>query len=138
MAVMVKYHTFLQELGRGGHDLNADALKMALTDTAPDVATHATLADIGEIAAGGGYSAGGAAVTNTAYSQSGGVATLTGDDAVFSASGSVAAFRYAVLYNSSKSDKLIGYADRGSSAGMTAGDSFTVDADPVSGYLQVA
>lgn len=137
MPTFTPYNSFIQELGRGGHDLDADVLKIALSNTAPDAA-DATLADISEISAGGGYSAGGETVANNAYSQTGGVGILTGDDVIFSASGSVAAFRYAIMYNSSKSDKLVGYLDHGSSITMTAGDSYTVNADPADGYLQVS
>ncbi len=137
MATFTPYDAFIQELGRGGHDLDADVLKIALSNTAPTVASDATLSDVTEISAGGGYSAGGETVANNAYSQTSGTGILTGDDVTFTASGSVASFRYAIMYNSSKTDKLIGYLDHGSTVTMVAGDSYTVNADPSNGYLQV-
>jgi hypothetical protein len=129
MASFVKYNAFVQDLGRKVHNLNSDTLKIALTNTAPTVATNAVLADITEISAGNGYSAGGTAVGSSAYSQTSGTATLSGNDVVFTASGgTIGAFRYAVLYNdTSTSDSLIGYWDYGSSITLQVGETFTVD-----------
>ncbi len=129
MASAVKYNQFVEDLGRKVHTLNADTLQLALTNTAPNVSTHAALADITEISAGNGYTAGGTAVASNAYSQSAGTAALTGTDVVFTASGgSMATFRYAVLYNdTSTTDKLIQYWDYGSSVTLATGETFTVD-----------
>lgn len=129
MAAFVKYDQFVEDMGLEVHELDADVLKIALTNTAPTVATDAVLADITEIAAGNGYSAGGNTVANNAYSETAGTATLTGDDVVFTASGgAIAQFRYAVLYNdTSASDSLIGYWDYGSAVDLASGETFTVD-----------
>lgn len=129
MASAVKYNIFCQDIGRAVHNLNSDVLKIALTNTAPNVSTHVGLSDITEISPGNGYTAGGTAVGSTAYSQTGGTASLTGNDVVFTASGgSMAAFRYAVLYNdTSTGDKLIQYWDYGSSVTLAVGETLTVD-----------
>ena len=115
-------------------------LKIALTNTAPNVATHAVLADITEIAAGNGYSAGGATVTITSSVQSAGTYKLVGNDVVFTASGAgIATFRYAVLYNSTAAGgPLIASWDSGAGQTITAGNTFTVDLDQVNGILQIA
>ena len=142
MASFVKYQIFAQNVGRGVHNLNTDVLKIALTNTAPNAASHAVLADITEIAAGNGYVAGGTAVGSPAYSQSGGTGKLTGNDVVFTASGgSVGPFRYAVLYDdtpSSPSKPLIAYWDYSSSITLADGETFTVDLDQVNGILTLA
>ena len=138
MAAYNKFNQFVEDLGRGVHNLNADTLKIMLTNTAP-VATNAVFADLTEISAGSGYSAGGAAVANRAYSQTSGVGKLTGDDVVWTASGTVGPLRYAVLYNdtpTSPADPLIGWWDRGTSITLASGDTFTVDLDQVNGILQ--
>lgn len=138
MASFNKFNQFVQDLGRGVHNLNADTLKILLTNTAP-VATNSVKADLTEISAGSGYPAGGAAIANTAYSQTGGVGKLVGDDVAWTASGTVGPFRYAVLYNdtpTSPADPLIGWWDRGSSITLASGDTFTVDLDAVNGILQ--
>jgi hypothetical protein len=132
MASYVKYQQFLEDFGNKVHDLvgTNDTLKVALTNTAPNVATHAVLADITEISAGNGYSAGGADTQNDG-SESGGTLTVTGVDVTFTASGgSIGPFRYAVLYNdtpSSPADPLIAYWDYGSSITLATGESLLVD-----------
>lgn len=132
MASFVKYQQFVEDLGNGVHDLvgTNHTLKVALSNTAPNVATHAVLADVTEIAAGNGYTAGGTDTQNDG-SESSGTLTVTGVDIVFTASGgSIGPFRYAILYNdtpSSPADPLIGYWDYGSSITLADGETFTVN-----------
>ena len=54
----VKYNCFVENLAEKVHNLGADTLKVALSNTAPDAA-DAVLADAAEISAGNGYTAGG-------------------------------------------------------------------------------
>jgi len=132
MASYVKYEVFTEDLANKIHDLfgTNDTLKVALTNTAPNVATHKLLADITEIGAGNGYSAGGTDTQNDG-TRSGGVTTVTGVDVVFTASGgSIGPFRYVVLYNdtpTSPVDPLIAYWDYASSITLLTGETFTVD-----------
>jgi len=139
MASFNKYQCFVENVAEKVHNLGSDILKIALTNTAPNLATHTVLADITEIGAGNGYAAGGATVTITASSQSGGTYKLVGNDVVFTASGgSIAAFRYAVLYNSTAAGgPLIGEWDSGAAQTITIGNTFTVDLDQVNGILQI-
>jgi len=132
MASFVKYEQFVTDLSAGNHAnaLNADTdvLKVALTNTAPTVATDAGLADITEISAGNGYTAGGEDAQNAA-SESGGTITVVGTDITWTASGgAIAQFRYCVLYNDTTAgDDLIGYWDNGSAVDLADGESFTLD-----------
>lgn len=128
MATFQKFNCFVQDIGRGLHNLNTDTLKVMLTNTAP-LATNTIKADITEIAAGNGYTAGGTAIANTSYSQTGGVATLFGDDVTFTASGgAIATFRYVVIYNDTSATKpLICFYDYGSSISPNSGEFFLVD-----------
>lgn len=132
MASYVKYQQFVEDFGNKVHDLvgTNDTLKVALTNAAPNVATHAVLADITELSPGGGYSAGGADTQNDG-SETTGTLTVTGVDVVFTASGgTIGPFRYVVLYNdtpSSPADPLIAYWDYGSSITLQNGETFTVD-----------
>lgn len=132
MASFNKYQNFVEDLGNKVHDLvgTNDTLKVALTNTAPNAATHAVLADITEISAGNGYTAGGADTQNDG-SESSGTLTVTGVDVVFTASGgSIGPFRYVVLYNdtpTSPADPLIGWWDYGSNVTLNNGETFTVD-----------
>lgn len=132
MASFVKYQQFVEDLGNKVHDIvgTNDTLKVALTNTAPNVATHAVFADITEIAAGNGYTAGGTDTQNDG-TESGGTLTVTGIDVVFTASGgTIGPFRYVVLYNdtpTSPADPLIGYWDYGSAVTLQDTETFTVN-----------
>ena len=132
MATFVKYNAFVENLAEKVHNLASDTLKVALTNTAPNVATHALLADIAEIAGGNGYTAGGNQTVQSSSAQSGGVYTLaSADPSTWTASdGSIGPFRYAVLYNATPTSPLkplIGYWDYGSSITLNVGETFTVD-----------
>lgn len=123
-----KFNSFVDKLGKGVYNLNADTLKVALTDSAPSSA-NTVLADITQIAAANGYSSGGATVPSSAYSSSAGTGTLSGNAVVFTASGSaIAQFRYAVLYDSTVSGgPLIGWWDYGAEVNITAPNTFTIN-----------
>jgi len=140
MASFNKFNSFVEALAEKKHDLGADTLKVLLTNTAP-VATNSVKADLTEISAGNGYTAGGntAAVSSSAQT-SGTYKLVLGDPATFTASGgSVGPFRYAVLYNDTASNKeLIGWWDYGSSITLASGESFAVDFDPTTGVLTLA
>ena len=132
MASFQKYNCFVENVAEKVHNLASDNLRVALTNTAPNAATHAVLADITEISAGNGYTAGGNQTTQSSSSQTGGVYTLaSADPATWTASGgTIGPFRYAVLYNSTPTSPLkplIGYWDYGSSITLNEGETFTVD-----------
>src|SRR5687768_11777009 len=133
MAAFVKFQRFATDLAAGVHAnaLNADTdtLKVYLTNTAPNVATHQVKSSLAEIAGGNGYTAGGADALNAATTTSGTI-TVAGTDIVWTATGAVGPFRYAVLYNdtpTSPADPLIGYWDYGSAISLANGETFTVD-----------
>jgi hypothetical protein len=136
-----KFNIFVQDLGRKVHNLNADALRIYLTNTAPNAATHAVKADLAEITAQNGYSAGGPTPTNSGFSQTGGVGKLVLADATITAAGgSVGPFRYAVLWNdtpTSPADPLIGWYDYGSSITLLDTETLTIDLDQSGGVFTV-
>jgi hypothetical protein len=108
-----------------------------LTLTAP-VATNSVKADLTEIAAGAGYSAGGLAVTVTSSAQTSGTYKLVGSDVTFTSTGAFANFRYAVLWNdtpTAPADPLIGFWDYGSTVTLATGESLLVDFDGTNGIL---
>lgn len=140
MAAFNKFNSFVEALAEKKHDLGADTLKVMLTNTAP-VATNAVKADLTEISAGNGYTAGGNTASVTSSAQTSGTYKLVlGDPATWTASGgSIGPFRYAVLYNdTAASDELIGWWDYGSSITLASGESFAVDFDPTTGVLTLA
>lgn len=130
MVAFNKYHCFVENLAEKTHNLASDTLKVALTNTAPNASTHTVLANIGEIAAANGYTAGGNQSTQSSSAQSGGTYTLvSGDPATWTASGgTIGPFRYAVLYNATAAGgPLIGWWDYGTSITLNTGETFTVD-----------
>jgi hypothetical protein len=139
MASFNKFHSFVEALAEKVHNLGSDTLKVMLTNTAP-VATNTVKANLTEISAGNGYTAGGNTASASASSQTSGTYKLVLDDpATWTASGgTIGAFRYAVLYNdTATNDELIGWWDYGSSITLQAGETFTVDFDPTSGVLTI-
>ncbi len=140
MASFNKFNQFVEDLAEKVHNLQSDTLKIALTNTLP-IAANSIFANITEIAAGNGYSAGGTATTVTSSAQTAGVYKLVISDVVFTASGgTVGPFRYAVLYNdtpTSPVDPLIGWFDYGSALTLNASETFTVDFDATNGVLTI-
>lgn len=130
MATWTKFQAFVEHEAEGVHNLGSDTLKIALSNTAPDAAADTVFGDITEIAAGNGYTAGGASITVTTSAQSSGTYTLAGNQVQFTASGgAIADFRYVILYNdtpTSPADPLIAYADHGSTVSLSAGQVYTV------------
>lgn len=117
-----------------------DTFKVMLTNTAP-VATNSVFADLTEITAGSGYTAGGTATTISSSAQTGGTYKLTITDVVFTASGgTIGPFRYAVLYDdtpTSPADPLVAWWDYGSSITLADTETFTTDFDATNGVFTV-
>lgn len=140
MAAFNKFNSFVEALAEKVHNLGSDTLKVMLTNTAP-VATNTIKANITEITAGNGYTAGGNTASVTSSAQTSGTYKLVlGDPATWTASGgSIGPFQYAVLYNdTATNDELIGWWDYGSAVTLADGESFAVDFDPTTGVLTLA
>ena len=138
MAAFNKFNSFVEDLAEKVHNLGADTLKVALTNTAP-VATNTQLSNITQIANGNGYTTGGTAATTVSSAQTSGTYKLVLADVLFTATGSVGPFQYAVLYNdTATNDELIGWWDYGSALTLGNGDTFSVDFDGTTGVLTVA
>ena len=139
MAAFNKFNSFVEAVAEKVHNLGADTLKVALSNTAP-VASNTQLSNITQIGAGNGYTTGGTATTTSTSAQTSGTYKLTITDVVFTASGgSIGPFRYIVLYNdTATNDELIGWFDYGSSITLAAGETLTVDFDGTNGVLTLA
>lgn len=138
MPAFNKFNQFTKDLIDGVHDFDAHTFRVMLTNTAP-VATNTIKSNLTEISAGSGYTAGGTATTITTSTASG-VAKVTGTDVVFTSTGTIGPFRYAVLYNdtpASPLDPLIGWWDYGSSISLNNTETLTVDFDATNGILTV-
>lgn len=120
-------------------NLGSDTLKVLLTNAAPS-ASNSVKADLTEISAGNGYTAGGTAATISSSAQTSGTYKLVLADVVFTASdGGIGPFRYVVLYDdTATSDELIGWWDYGSSITINSGETFTTDFNASTGVLTLA
>jgi len=140
MASFNKYQSFVEALAEKVHNLGSDTVKIVLTNSAPNAATHTVLADVTQVANGGGYTTGGntAAVSTSAQSSGTYKLVLTSPTAWTGSGGGFGPFRYVVAYNdTAASDQLIGYWDYGSSISVAAAETFTVTFDGTNGVLQI-
>ena len=119
------------------HNLGSDTLIVALTAAAnAPVATNTQLSNLTQVAY---TNLSARTLSNVTSSQTGGTYTLDADDVILAASGgSVATFRYVVIYNdTATNDELIGWADYGSDVTLSDGESFTIKFG-ASGILTIA
>ena len=144
MAAFNKFNQFVADVASGVHQLQtgtAQVFKVMLTNTAPSAA-NSIKANITEISAGNGYTAGGVSVGTITGSQTSGTFKFVGGtDPVVTATGAVGPFQYVVLYNdtpTSPAKPLIGWWDYGSAVTLASGETFTVDLDQANGILTIA
>ncbi len=130
------YGSFLVKALNKEVDFDSDTIKVALLTNAysPNQDTHDYFDDVvaNEVAATGGYTAGGITLANKAITYDAGtnVIKLDADDVTWSASTITA--RYAVVYDDSPATNatkpLIGYVDFGSDQSSSSGN-FTITWD---------
>jgi len=140
MATFNKFNQFVEDVAHGVHNLGSDQVVVALCAAAnAPVATNSVLADLTQIAYTNLSSRN---VTTTSSAETSGTYKLTLTDLVLTASGgSVAAFRYVVLYNdtpTSPADPLIGWYDYGSALTLNDTETLTIDFDGTNGALTIA
>ena len=132
MATFTKFNPLVEALAEGVHNWQTNTLTIALTASAPSAANE-VLGDITQISYTNiqdGTSTG-RNLTGITSSQTSGVYTLNATDLVLTATGTVPAFRYLVLYNdTAASDPLIGYYDYGTTVNLLNGETFTIVWDP--------
>lgn len=145
MASFTKLNGFVEHLAEKVHNLGADTLTVALSNTAPgSESTPPTgstaacvLANVTQISYTNCSSR---AITTSTSAQTSGTYKLVLSDLVLTASGgSVGPFRYVYIYNdTATNDELIGYYDYGSSITLASGETLTIDFDATNGVLQLA
>ncbi len=136
MAAYQKFNVFVEHVMDKVHDLfgttGADLLKIMLVNSPAPAATNSLKADLTEIGAGNGYTAGGDDVQNDG-TRATGTFTMIGTKVVFTASGgSIGPLQYVVLYNdtpTSPADPLISFWNHGVGVTLADGETFTVKFD---------
>lgn len=137
MASFNKFNAFAEHVHEAVHNLGSDQLVVALCNAAnAPVATNSVLADLTTVAYTNLSSRN---ITTSSSSQTSGTYKLVLVDLVLTASGgSVAAFRYVVIYNdtpTSPADPLIGWYDYGSDLTLANGETLTIDFDGTNGLF---
>lgn len=128
-----KFNSFSENINEKVHNLGADTLKVALTNSAPS-ASNTILANITEISYTNLSSR---TLTVSSSSQTSGTYKLVIADLTLTASGgSVGPFRYIVIYNdTATNDELIDWFDYGSSITLADGDTLNLDFDGTNGLF---
>jgi len=136
MAAFNKFNSFVAALANKVHNFSADVLTIALCATAnAPVATNTQLSNLTQISYTNLSSR---VVTTTSSTQTSGLYKYVAADLVLTASGTVAAFQYVVLYNdTATNDELVAWWDYGSSVTLQNTDTFTIDFDNTNGVFQL-
>ena len=130
-----KFNSFTEAVAEKVHNLGADTLEVALTNTAP-VVGNSVLANITQITY---TNLNARTVTVSGSAQTGGVYKLSiTDKTLTSTGGSTGPFRYVVLFNqTATNDELIGWYDYGSSITLGDGESLLLNFDDANGVLTI-
>ena len=122
-----KFQCLVEDLAEKKHNLGSDTLKVAFSNAsnAPSASADVKLADITTVTA---TNLGDLALTVSSSSQTAGTYKLVVADKTLTATGDVPAFRYAIIYNDTATNKeLICWFDYSSEVTLHANDTFTLD-----------
>ena len=130
-----KFNSFTEAVAEKVHNLGADQLEVALTNTLP-VNTNTQLSNITQITY---TNLNARTVTVSGSAQTAGVYKLSiTDKTLTSTGGSTGPFRYVVLFNqTATNDELIGWYDYGSAITLGDGESLLLNFDDANGVLTI-
>lgn len=125
------FHEFSESIGDGRIDMDSDTFKAAFTSTVPSAsdavpcwgAGGSTNLSSNEVSAGGGYTAGGQALTSVTWVQSSGTATFDSADPSWTSSGSgdPTNIKTLIIYSDTATNKdAVGFMDMTTDGGTTA------------------
>ena len=134
MATFNFFNSFTEAEAEKKHNLGSDTLTIALTNSAPS-ASNSVLTDITQISYTNLSSR---TLTTTSSAQtSGDYKLIIADKSLTASGGSVATFRYVVIYNdTATNDELIGWYDTGAGQTLADGDQFNINFDDTNGLIQ--
>ena len=144
MATFTKCNDFVEHRNEGVHNLGADTLILALSNTAPASESSNPLSDGNGVLANvtqiSYTNCSSRTLTVSASSQTSGTYKLVVNDLVLTASGgTVGPFRYVYVVNdtpTSPADPILGMHDYGSSITLNDTETLNWDADGTNGLLQ--
>lgn len=137
MTAVTKFNSFTEALAEKVHNLGSDTLKVVLCNAAnAPVATNTVLANLTTI---DHTNLSARTITTTSSAQTSGTYKLILADLTLTASGTVPAFRYVVIYNdTATNDELIGWIDLGSETILYSTETITLDFDGTGGAITLA
>jgi hypothetical protein len=145
MAAFNKFNSFVADLAAGKHQMQTGTTHVykvyLVSNSNPPNASNTAYGGPADLPTANGYTAGGVSVGAVTGAQISGTFKFAGgtDPSWTASGGSIGAFQYAVLYNSTASGQpLIGWWDYGTAITLTNGNTFTVDLDQVNGILTIA
>lgn len=134
MATFNFFNSFTEAEAEKKHNLGSDTLALALTNSAPS-ASNTVLTDITQISYTN-LSSRTLTITSSAQA-SGDYKLIIADKSLTASGGSVATFRYVVIYNdTATNDELIGWYDTGAGQTLADGDQFNINFDNTNGLIQ--
>ena len=150
MPTITVTNDFYEAIGDGEHDLSADSIRIALSNTAPasessnpTASGNGVLANVTQVSYTN-YSddmTSDRILDNVTWTESSGTATLNCDDFTITASGgALASFRYIYIYNdtpTSPADPIIAVIDEESTVTLADGSNYAVTIN-ASGILSIA
>lgn len=136
MAAFNKFQPFVANVMNKVFNFASDAFVIALCAAAnAPVATNSQLSQLTQISYTNLSSR---AVTTTSSTQTSGTYKYIAADTVLTASGTVATFRYVVLYDdTATNDELVSWWDYGGNVDLAATDTFTIDYDQTNGVFSL-
>lgn len=141
MASFTKINQFTEDLCTGVHDFSTDSIYYMLANAAPNATTAANTTNVTEIAAGNGYLANGFPLTITSVTETSGTCkVLVSNTSITASGGSIADFRYVVVYNytsTGSAHRLVGYYDNGSTVSLTDGSTYSITFGASNGMFSV-
>lgn len=124
MAEFKKFNSFAEAVCEKVHNFDSDTLKVALTNTDPTAACT-KLSELTDAITSGFDTM---SLVKSNSGQVGGVYKYVPADLTMTAASPIAAFRYAVIYNDTASNKeAVCYFDYGTSSVLGAGDTLKLD-----------
>lgn len=144
MASFTKINDFVEATAEKVHNLGADQLVVALSNTAPGSESSDPTADgngvLANVTQVSYTNCSSRNITTSTSAQASGTYKLVLADLTLTASGgTVGAFRYVYVYNdTATNDELIGLYDKGSSITLDDTETLDIDFDGTNGLLQLA
>ena len=139
MATWTEPDVLSEDIANKIHDFNSESFYLALSNAAPVLGTTFLLSNVTQISTGNGYTTlvdggSGAKATTLSFTRSGQTTTVSGTQAVWTATGAVGPFQYVIWVNDTPTTPLnpvIGWINHGTPITMANTDTYTIPAGAI-------